>query len=1095
MPLLLKNQPTHLDSQPQVTKTTEMNASRAMIVGSRRSTLRALTLAMLLFGTSSRAQLDSPKALTQYSHEVWKTEQGLPQDTTQAILQTRNGYLWLGTEEGLVRFDGVRFVVFDKRNTPALKSNTITALWEDREGNLWIGTNGGGLSQFNQGVFSTYTTREGLSNDVVLAIGEDAEGKLWIGTDGGGLNRFRNGKFEVYTTKDGLSNNSVFSISEDPSGSLWIGTHRGLNRLQGGKFTTYQIKDGLPGDVVRSTYCDREGNVWMGTTGGGLSRLRDGRFLTYTTKDGLSSNNILSLYEDHSGALWIGTGGGGLDRLQNGRFSSLTRKDGLSGDDVLAIREDREGSLWVGTAGAGLNRLRDTAFTTYTSREGLSSNVVTPIFEDHAGNIWIGTAEGLNRFSGGRFLTYTTQDGLSHNLVFSICEDREGNLWIGTRNGLDRFRDGKFRIYTTKDGLPSDIVVATYADRQGTVWIGTRGGLSRFGNGKFMTYTTQDGLSNDHVLSLAEDREGALWIGTDGGGLNRYKEGKFTAYTSRDGLSNNVVWTLYEDLEGTLWIGTNGGGLNRLKEGRFTRYGSQEGLFDDTVFRILEDGHGNLWMSSNKGISQVSKRQLQEFAEGRSPSIKSRVYGTSDGMKTRECNGGFQPAGWKTRDGRLWFPTEMGFVVVDPEKLGSNSLPPPVEIERVIVDHQSFNPRSAAQARPGRGELEFQFTAPSFVAPDKIQFRYQLEGFDKTWIEAGARRAAYYTNMPPGKYTFRVMAANSDEVWNEAGASVSLTLQPHLYQTYYFYGMCVVSLVLLGLGSHRLHIRHLKAREVALRNLNEELEKRVVDRTLQLEGANKELEGQLTARQEFEQQLEQKNIELENANRAKDSFLASMSHELRTPLNAIIGFTGTLLMKLPGPLTQEQTKQLQTVQKSAKHLLSLITDLLDLAKIGSGKVTLMMEPVVIQSVVEEVRTTLHPLAEQKGLQLKLTAPADPVLVNTDRRALSQIVLNLASNAIKFTERGEVDMMLSRDELDGNRWVQLSVHDTGIGILPADQSKLFRAFSQVERNPHRHQGTGLGLQLSQKLAELLGGQITFKSEYGKGSTFTLHLPES
>ena len=460
-------------------------------------------------------------------------------------------------------------------------------------------------------------------------------------------------------------------------------------------------------------------------------------------------------------------------------------------------------------------------------------------------------------------------------------------------------------------------------------------------------------------------------------------------------------------------------------------------------------------------------------------------------MKTRECNGGFQPAGWKTRDGRLWFPTEMGFVVVDPEKLGSNSLPPPVEIERVIVDHQSFNPRSAAQARPGRGELEFQFTAPSFVAPDKIQFRYQLEGFDKTWIEAGARRAAYYTNMPPGKYTFRVMAANSDEVWNEAGGylhdvvdadhqagRVDATFRPNQ---------------VLAVGG--LPLALLNAREVALRNLNEELEKRVVDRTLQLEGANKELEGQLTARQEFEQRLEQKNIELENANRAKDSFLASMSHELRTPLNAIIGFTGTLLMKLPGPLTQEQTKQLQTVQKSAKHLLSLITDLLDLAKIGSGKVTLMMEPVVIQSVVEEVRTTLHPLAEQKGLQLKLTAPADPVLVNTDRRALSQIVLNLASNAIKFTERGEVDMMLSRDELDGNRWVQLSVHDTGIGILPADQSKLFRAFSQVERNPHRHQGTGLGLQLSQKLAELLGGQITFKSEYGKGSTFTLHLPES
>jgi signal transduction histidine kinase/ligand-binding sensor domain-containing protein len=1066
-----------------------------MIVVCRSSSLHALAIAMLLFGASGGAQHDSPKALTQYSHGVWKTEQGLPQDTVQAIAQTRDAYLWLGTEEGLARFDGVRFVVFDKRNTPALKSNTITALFEDREGNLWIGTNGGGLSQFSQGIFSTYTTKEGLSNDVVLAICEDAAGNLWIGADGGGLNRFRNGKFEVYTTKDGLSNNSVFSISEDESGSLWIGTHSGLDRLQRGKFTNYKIKDGLPSDVVRSTYWDHEGNLWIGTTGGGLSRLRDGHFLTYTTKDGLSSNNILSLYEDHSGALWIGTGGGGLDRLQNGRFSSLTKKDGLSGDDVLAIREDREGSLWVGIAGAGLNRLRDTAFTAYTSREGLSSDVVTPIFEDHAGNIWIGTAGGLNRFSGGRFLTYTTQDGLSHNLVFSICEDREGNLWIGTRSGLDRFRDSKFRVYTTKDGLPSNIVMAAYADRQGTVWIGTRGGLSRFGNGKFITYTTKDGLSNDHVLSIAEDRQGALWIGTDGGGLNRYKDGKFTAYTSRDGLSNNVVWTLYEDLEGTLWIGTNGGGLNRLKDGRFTKYGSQDGLFDDTVFRILEDGHGNLWMSSNKGISQVSKRQLQEFAEGRTQSIKSRSYGTSDGMKSRECNGGFQPAGWKTRDGRLWFPTEMGFVVVDPEKLRSNSLPPPVEIERVIVDNKSFSPRSTAQARPGRGELEFQFTAPTFVAPDRIQFRYQLEGFDKKWIDAGARRAAYYTNMPPGEYTFRVIAANSDDVWNDVGASVSLTLQPHLYQTYYFYGMCAVLLVLLGSGSHRLHIRHLKAREVALSNLNEELEKRVADRTIQLEGVNKELEVQLTARQEFEQRLEQKNIELHKAMLAKDGFLASMSHELRTPLNGIIGFTEFLVDQKPGPLNPKQKEYLSDVLNSARHLLSLITDLLDLAKIGSGKVTLNIEPVVFQNVVEEVRATLRPLAEKKGLELNLTVPEEQVLVNTDRRALSQIVLNLGSNAIKFTERGEVDIVLSRHEVDGKSWVQLSVHDTGVGILPGDQSKLFHAFSQVERNPHRHEGTGLGLQLSQKLAELLGGQITFKSEYGKGSTFTLSLPEN
>jgi len=1010
---------------------------------------------MFLLGRLGGAQPGPSKALTQYSHQVWKTEQGLPQDTTQAILQTRDGYLWLGTEEGLARFDGVRFVVFDKGNTPALKSNTISALFEDKQGNLWIGTHGGGLSRFSQGTFATYTTKEGISSDVVLAIAEDPGGNLWVGTDGGGLDRFSKGRFEVYTTKNGLSNDSVLSIATDPSGTLWIGTLAGLNRLSGGKFTNYSTKDGLPSDVVRSTQWDGEGNLWIGT-GGGLSRLRNGQFLTYTTKEGLSSNNILSLGEDHLGALWIGTGGGGLDRMQDGKFSSLTTKDGLSADDVLAIREDREGDVWVGTTGGGLNRLRDAALTTYTSQQGLSSDVVTPIFEDHAGNVWIGTAGGLNRLSGGHFLAYTTKEGLSHNIVFSICEDTDGNLWIGTRSGLNRFRNGKFRVYTTRDGLPNDTVMAAYADREGSIWIGTRRGLSRFREGRFITYTTKDGLSNDHVLSIAEDRQGALWIGTDGGGLNRYKDGKFTAYT---GLSNNVVWTLYEDPEGILWIGTNGGGLNRLKDGKFTSYRTQDGLFDGVVFRILEDARGNLWMSSNKGISKVSKKQLEDFAEGRTPAITSKAYGTSDGMKTRECNGGFQPAGWKTRDGRLWFPTDHGFVVVDPENLHTNSLPPPVIVEQVIVDHKSFDPASAAQAKPGRGELEFHFTAPSFVAPEKVRFRYQLQGFDNAWIEAGPRRQAYYTNIPPGEYTFRVIAANGDGVWNDVGSSVSLKLHPHFYQTYYFDGICVVLLVLLGMGAYRLRVRHLKAREA-------ELMKLVNEQTRDLSAAKRELEA----------------------------YSRSISHEMRTPLNAIIGFTGTLLMKLPGPLTEEQTRQLRTIDRSSKHLLSLIDDLLDLARIESGKVTLTLEPVLVQSVVEEVRSALRPLAEQKGFNLNVTVPEAEVVLNTDRRAVSQILLNLTSNAIKFTERGEVHILLSRESYNAKSWTQLSVRDTGIGIRPEDQPKLFQIFSQVEANPQRHHGAGLGLHLSKRLAELLGGQIHFKSEYGKGSTFTLSLPD-
>jgi len=772
------------------------------------------------FGIASRsaAGLDPAKALTQYAHGSWHVADGLPQDNVISIAQTPDGYLWLGTEEGLVRFDGLRFTVFDRSNTPELKSNDICALLVDRMGNLWIGTAGGGVVRMTQGKFVAFTTQNGLSNDSVLSLCEGLDNAIWIGTEGGGVNRFMDGKVTVFNAKAGLADDAVYSIAAAKDGSVWFGTGGGISQLKDGSFRNFTVQQGLPNKNVRALFEDRDGILWVGTNGGGLSQFRGGHFKTFTTKDGLSSNAVFSVYQDKEGTLWIGTVGGGLNRWSKGKFTPYKTAPDNARQDVWGFLQDREGTLWI-CSGDGLSQLRDGQATAYSSVEGLSSDIVLPIYEDREGNLWIGTAGGgLNRFRNGQFTSYTTRQGLSDNVVLSLGEDHDGSLWVGTRHGLDQMKDGKFKVYTTKDGLPNDIVLCMWPDRDGNLWLGTRSGLGRFQAGKFTTYTTKDGLSNNYVTFIYQDREGTLWVGTGGGGLNRYRNGTFTAFTTKDGLSSDLVTAIHEDENGTLWVGTSGGGLNRFSHSKFTSISMKNGLSDDKIFQILEDRKHNFWMSSNRGIFRVSERQLKDFSDGKITSIQSVPYGVSEGMKSRECNGGFQPAGWTARDGKVWFPTMKGAVVIDPSSNSAAGLRPQVHVEAVVVDQHAFTPGETIQVALGRGRLEFHYTGISLSAAKRVSFRYKLEGFDSEWVEAGDRRVAYYTNLPPGHYRFRVMAAGDDGKWNEAAAPSAVYLAPHFYQTTWFYGLCAV--LLLGvLSGARLKEAKKHAEEIAALHL------------------------------------------------------------------------------------------------------------------------------------------------------------------------------------------------------------------------------------------------------------------------------------
>lgn len=802
--------------------------------GSQRLLILSAIVSLTLWYVTSESvlALNPDKSISQYVQNVWESDEGLPQNSVQAITQTRDGYLWLATQEGLVRFDGVEFTVFDSGNTEQIRSNLISCILEDSKGTLWFGTGGGGLNYFKDGKFGSLTVKDGLASDTIAALCEDGDGVLWIGTRGSGLNRLKDTSITVLTTKDGLTSDTITSLSKDHEGSVWIGTGGGgFSRFKDGQLIVSATKDKLPSTNITAIYEDSEGNLWAGTNGFGLRRWRDGQVTVYTTKDGLPGDKVLCICEDREKNLWIGTDGSGFARFSKGRFSSFNVSDGLSNNIVAAIFEDIEGSLWIGTASGGLNRFKDGAITTFTRKDGMVDDDVSPIYEDSEGGIWFGTATGgLHRLKDGQFKVYTKKDGLSDDVVFSIYEDREKSMWFGTAEGLNRLKDGKFTIFESAEGRPFNPITSITGDREGNIWVGTYGtGLNQLREGRFTLYDETKGLPNNFIIALHEDSAGTLWIGTRDGGLVQMKDGRFNSFTRKDGLSSDLVFSLHEDTDGALWIGTSGGGLNRFKDGKFVSYTTKRGLFDDVVFRILEDGDNNLWMSCNKGIFRVSKKELNDYADGSRQTINSVVFGTADGMKSRECNGGFQPAGFRTKDGRLWFPTIKGPVMIDLHK--SNSVIPSVKIEQIFVDNQFAAPLDQIEVEPGRGNIEFRYTALSFLNPERMMFKYKLEGYDEDWVNAGTRREAYYTQVPPGNYRFRVIASNNDGVWNETGAVVAIKLTPHFYQTWWFYTICAIAVGCLATTAYLMRITSLKEREL-------ELEKLVAERTRELEIAN-----------------------------------------------------------------------------------------------------------------------------------------------------------------------------------------------------------------------------------------------------------------
>lgn len=996
-----------------------------------------------------------------------------------AIVQTRDGYLWLGTYGGLVRFDGVRFTVFDTGNTAALRSNAIQALLEDRAGALWIGTNGGGLTRFEGGRFATFTTAEGLSNDIVRTLYEDREGSLWIGTNDG-LTRRQHDRFSAFTTREGLTNTFVRAIEEDGAGVLWVGTNGGgLCRSEGGRFTCLTTKDGLPDNFIFALLRGQDGALWIGTNGGGLCRRTDGRLETFTTRDGLSSNIIWSLREDSRGSLWIGTYGGGLTRFRDGRFAVFGTREGLSNDFVRALWSDREGSLWIGTYSGGLCRLRDGKFTTYTAREGLSNDFARTILEDRQGALWIGTTGGgLCRLQQGAFRCWGAREGLAPD-VRALFEDAQGTLWVGTAGaGLFQLRNGRITRHPAAEVVAHLNVSAIVADGRGGLWVGTNGrGIGRLAEG-WTSYTTADGLAGNFVLTMLVDRRGALWAGTDGSGLARLEEGRFAAFKRKDGLASDIVFCLHEDAEGALWVGTSGG-LTRIKAGRLETITTRQGLLDDVVFQILEDGQGQFWLSGNKGLSRVARTELAAVAEGRRKAVAAVGFGAADGMKTNECSGVAQPAGWRGHDGRLWFPTAQGIVAVDPARIPRNTLPPPVQIEDVVVDGE---PVASFEIPPDRQRFEFHYTALSFLAPRKVQFKYRLEGFDSDWVPAGTRRTAYYTRLPPGRFTFRVAASNNDGVWNERGDALTLTVRPHFYETPWFYALAGLLAAGVASGAYHVRVRQMQAYRRGLEAL-------VAARTRDLVAEKERSEAARAEAERARAQAERQKEIAQEAARVKSELLSIAAHDLKSPLQSIAGYA---------ELTAESAAASAAVleyaghsARAARRMLDIVNRLLESDSIDRPGLSLARQTVDVGRLALALAGSLQTQAAAKKQRIHARAE-EGCLVDGDEEWLGQVLENLLSNAIKYSPQRR-SIWLSVSKADGT--VRIEVRDEGPGLTEEDKTRLFGRFQRLSARPTGGESaTGLGLSIVKQLTELHGGKAWAESEGPeRGSRFIVELP--
>lgn len=1003
-----------------------------------------------------------------YTIDVWQVEDGLPQISVTSIAQTPDGYLWVGTFNGLARFDGVRFTVFHVGNTPALGDRGITRLQVDEQGALWIITEAGRLVRMAAGQF-TVIQKEGAANFVSGFGDPNSPGACLLLQDRkGGWHQIENDQVRPLDARFSADDPPRFLFQNEGVG--WVARRGKIAQPLVVDFPVLNAEGNASNVVSLTVYTaavSQAGGYWLGTTNG-LYRLQQGKLSPRVVP--LPQADLLHcLLEDGQGTLWAGRWSKGLFHLDaQGAWQQVRVGNGLVDNYVNCLFRDREGSLWVGTGQGGLHRIRPQVFQMYGTESG--PKVIMSLTQDRQGRMWFGVnGGGLHTWADGKLERVTEPAALQkYLLTYSVLADRQGAIWIGLYGNVALQWNAEAVTPHTLAGDPPVLMTAhaLLEDHRGALWLGCANGLLRHEAGRFKHYSTQEGLSCNTVVALAEDRSGTLYVGTDGGGLNCLRQDRFTHFTQRDGLAANHLTSLYLDKEETLWIGTVYGGLCRFRQGRFTTAGAKDGLPTDTIGNLLEDDRDNLWIGSNRGIIRVSRLALNEYLDGKRKSVAWQVFGPSDGLSTADCVGASQPACCKAQDGRLWFATVNGVAVVNPNQLPFNRLPPPVVIEEVVLDEQpvvssqksdSRNPKAGGAATGDEGlaadhaprtadpspianresqillvpprthRIEFRFTGLSLVAPEKVRFRYRLEPFDEDWVQAGARRAAHYTAVPPGRYEFRVTACNNDGVWNDLGTSLRLQVLPPWWKTWWFRALVVFGMCGAALGWHESRQRRLR----------------------RARAAQEAFARQLIASQESERQR--------IAGELHDGLgqdLLVIANQAQFGLGQSENPPATVVRLNDISATAKQA--LQQVRRISHNLRPSLLD-----ELGFTKATAAM---------------LEKAGHSGGLRVTVQLDdVDGLLPAEFEINLFRIIQESLNNIIKHAGASEAKVTLTRTPAR----LRLEIVDNGRGFDPAQSGAPDRG--------------GLGLRQMAERARILGGRLHLHAQPGQGTQLTVDVP--
>ena len=1064
---------------------------------------RMLTVALLC--ATAALLFNSVLYAQSYRFRTFGVEEGMPSLTASVMFSDQQGLLWIGTNNGLVRYDGRRFqrmTGLGEGASSSVKSGII-----DRSGALWLGHDNGVISRYADGAYNNVKVDGLLNGEIIRSIHQGRDGVYWFGTLGGGLLRLDGQMMELLGTEDGLCSMGIFAILQTATGQIWLGTEQGICICEevvedGKRRITSRILDksmGMPSNLIRCLLEASDGSIWIGTMDQGLVRVaappqnldfKDVKLQVFNTSSGLGHNFVYTLFEDRLGRIWAGTFGGGVSRTQrpgeSGKrtFVTFKKENGLGEDQVLSIAEDREGNMWFGTLGGGVSRLNSEAFSVYSTDDKLPSNRVLSIMVDSRGHYWFGTEEGLAEIAvsddgASRELVnhYSTANGLSDNAVLSIYEDKHGMLWIGTRGeGINKLNpeNASMQLVTDPNGSLSNVLSIT-ADDDGNLWFGTGGrGVCRYDatSKSITTYSKKDGLASNAITDVFKDSHGDMWFGTLDAGAMRIRGDHIETYGREQGFSLKPIRAITEDQGGRLWFGTEGDGLFTYDRKTFKKFATLDGLSSNNLRAVIYDSVQNsLWVSTEIGLNRYSIDKDQWY-----------FYGPGSGFYGMEM---LDNAIYRQNNGDVWFGTVGGAVHYQSSLDFDNYVVPTINISGIKVFFQDTTLPQGAALDYGENFISFDFEGVSLSQPNNLEYQYRLEGLQGEWSSVTEKRSVTYPDLPAGQYNFLVRARIVGREWSEPASHVFEILPPFWQKPLFIAGSIVISGLLIFLLS-AVRVRREQAR-------NQLLESSVAERTQALMEQKERLRREKEKIERMNVDLERAKREAEEASRAKSEFLANVTHELRTPMNSIIGFTRRLIRRAGDELGEAGRNSLETVYQNSHRLLQMINEILDYSSIESGRIRY-----TIQSVdpVHVCRAVLHewtPAAEEHGLKLVLQEEhSQPIMCDEER--LRQVLHNIVGNAVKFTKSGSVTMSFRTLLHNEKHYVGVAVRDTGQGIAPDKLGSIFGEFEQA--NPRHDQlkgGIGLGLAIAKRLCLGMRGDILVESSLGQGATFEVILP--